>query len=268
MAYQPTAQPHGHCTSKTCVEWLGLLPTEEDGSANATGRAAELLVLDHLRACGITASHQPSSRWVSPDDKGLRPDYAMWIPTDGADCDADELDYGAVFAVGELKLQRSSGSAYQKVEHAIRRYAHLSDERNVTAIIIHMMCPVITGAGTLEELAVLADYHGVGWIGFDEISPERVAQVTANVTKARRRKVAQARMDELIAELGLDGIGSLSRYAVSAELTSRRETASMAALRDLFAQDDLFDLGEGDTDVDDDAPAAAHNVPQPALAAA
>lgn len=136
--------------------------------------------------------------------------------------------YGALFALGEAKVQLRKGSAYQKIEHALRRYGHLSDNHGLVVVVFHMLCPALVGRKTLDELEVLADLHGVGWIAWDDISFDVVQRVTAKVTAQRRRRVAKARLAELAAELGLDGVGELARYAITTEIDRRRAARAAA----------------------------------------
>lgn len=249
MAGNRSGHPHDHCTSRRCVEWSSLFGEAEDGSANGNGKKGERVILAQLRRAGLVASMHPGGAYESLDGKGVKPDFGVRSFADGDD-DEYSASYGVEFALGEGKIQVSGGSAYQKIEHSIRRYGQLSFAQRKAVIVFHMLCPVLVGRGSLEELEALAAQHRVGWIAFDDISTHRVREVTRQLNASREHAATEISEDllaQLLDRLGPDGVGDLARYALTKEVKRKRaEHSAQVAVDAVSIVDELVDPVDAD----------------------
>lgn len=191
---------------------------EQVNSANAallptTAREVELTVVHWLTDLGLHAVDHPDTPTFQQTGQGILPDVGLRLGTGGP---TFMLKDGPIDVLGEVKIQRRTGTAIDKMPDTIDRYARVFDTHGIPTVIFYEFDAVAANALHIERLQMLAD---VNLVGFVEIGSVTAPQLRALVADLMRRRVERIGTDaglrELYASLAPEQVAALYRMVTS-----------------------------------------------------
>lgn len=128
---------------------------------------AENAVITALNSSGVPAVHQPKVPLFSASGSAVEPDGGALLGL----TDRPLISKGQPLDVLiEVKIQETGGSADQKLEATISRYAQLRDTYGYNTVIVHSLCPRAVGEDYLAQLEALAAVNLVGFIRVEDLT--------------------------------------------------------------------------------------------------
>ena len=177
----------------------------------SSGRKYELTALLKIQSSNPLAYDHPRVPFF--DDKGIHvePDIGMLI---GGPWQVWQSGQGPIDALVEVKSQEGGGSALEKMESTITRYASLSDRYEIPCIIVHAFSPGVLSSQHITYLSEFASAHQVGWISLDAATAGKITLVAQKLMVARKA-VREASQSSMLALLSTEVLASALRSRIS-----------------------------------------------------
>lgn len=189
----------------------------EDPTTPGPARQAELSAVAWLRSLGLHTVDHPPTPTFSITGRGINPDLGLRLGIAGPVFD---LPGGPIDTIGEVKVQRTPGTAADKLTESIERYARLSDIHGVPAVIFHDL------DGALEPTEIarwerMAANRCVGFVRIGSVTATELRATVAALVERRRSHLADVtHLRALVAAHGLEMLTAAVRQAEEDQATT------------------------------------------------